>query len=86
MVVELSVQFHSANFGFKEVFSTPNSGKPQHVKLQLDQLILGLASIKSAEEMQRLKVGADFSKKEIVLRIDDIDADINSFYKTMLLV
>ena len=37
-------------------------------------MILGLVSIKSAEELHRLKVGADLSKKEIVSRADDVGA------------
>jgi catechol 2,3-dioxygenase-like lactoylglutathione lyase family enzyme len=71
--VETSVRFYVELFGFVETFRTPESGPPAHVELRLGGLILGLASIESAQGVHGLPVGGGPARAEVCLWTDDVD-------------
>ena len=70
--VEASTRFYRESFGFTETFRTPQSGRPIHVELRLDQLTLGFAAIDSARDMHGIKAGTGPSA-ELVVWTDDVD-------------
>lgn len=71
--VEVSVRFYTELFGFTESFRTPPSGPPDHVELRLGGLILGFASIASAQAVHGLTTGTGGPKAEVCLWTDDVD-------------
>jgi len=78
--VEASVRFYKELFGFVESFRTPPSGTPSHVELRLGGLILGLASIESAQYMHDLMTGGGQPRAEVCLWTDDVDRE----YETLV--
>ena len=71
--VETSVRFYVDLFGFAETFRTPESGPPAHVELRMGGLILGLASIESAQQVHAIPAGDGPARAEVCLWTDDVD-------------
>jgi len=70
--VEASAAFYGGHFGFAETFRTPTEGRPIHVELRLEGLVLGLASAAAARESHGLVAG-DGPTGDVTLWTDDVD-------------
>lgn len=73
--VEASVRFFVDHLGFRETFRTPETGRPEHVELRLEGLVLGFGEIAAARRMHRLVVTPGPHTAEVVLWTDDVDGE-----------
>ena len=62
--------------GFAEVFRTPASGPPMHIDVALEDMRLGLATIRSVEHDHGLHVAAGPGRAAVVVWTDDVDRDL----------
>jgi len=71
--VESSVTFFRDALGFEETFRTPPDGRPDHVELRFESLVLGFADIEAARRMHGLHLESGPPSAEVVLWTDDVD-------------
>ena len=72
-----AVAFYS-QLGFVETFRTPESGKPVHIELTLDEFTLGIATIEAAKAHYGLQPAGEGRWIEIALWAEDTDATVNA--------
>jgi predicted enzyme related to lactoylglutathione lyase len=67
------------DLGFVETFRYPKEGSPEHVELQLDGFVLGIATEETARANHGLSPDLAGHSVEFVLWTDDVDAAIDEF-------
>ncbi|MGN6031440.1 MAG: VOC family protein [Thermomicrobiales bacterium] len=73
--VEPSVTLFRDLFGFEETFRTPAEGRPDHVEMRFESLVLGFVDMEAARRMHRLELKSGPPSAEVVLWTDDIDRE-----------